>query len=57
MHGLDDPLVPVASGQQLAQHIAGAQTDFIPGMGHDLPDALLGHFAMGIAENAAGAHP
>ena len=57
VHGLDDPLVPVASGQQLAQHIAGAQTDFIPGMGHDLPDMLLGHFATGIAENAARAHP
>lgn len=57
VHGLDDPLVPVASGQQLAQHNAGARTDFIPGMGHDLPEPLLGHFATGIAENAARAHP
>ena len=57
VHGLADPLVPVACGRQLAQHIAGVQTDFIPGMGHDLPDALLGHFAAGIAENAARANP
>lgn len=57
VHGLDDPLVPVACGRQLAQHIAGAQTDFIAGMGHDLPDALLGHFVAGITENAARAHP
>ena len=55
VHGMDDPLVPLACGKQLAQHIAGAQTDFIPGMGHDLPEALLDHFAQGIAENAARA--
>lgn len=56
VHGLDDPLVPVACGEQLARHIRDAQTDFIPGMGHDLPDALLARFAAGIAENAARAH-
>lgn len=55
VHGMDDPLVPVACGEQLARHIEGAQTDFIPGMGHDLPEALLDHFAQGIAENAARA--
>ena len=52
VHGMDDPLVPVACGQQLAQHIAHAETDFIPGMGHDLPEALLERFAQGIADNA-----
>ena len=52
VHGLDDPLVPVACGWQLTRHIAGAQTDFIPRMGHDLPDALLSHFITGITENA-----
>ena len=57
VHGLADPLVPVACGRQLVQNIPGAQTDFIPGMGHDLPDVLLGHFATGIAENAARASP
>lgn len=52
VHGMADPLVPLVCGQHLAQHIARAETDFIPGMGHDLPDALLERFAQGIAHNA-----
>lgn len=55
VHGVADPLVPVACGEQLANKISGAQTDFIPGMGHDLPEALLDRFAQGIADNAARA--
>lgn len=55
VHGIADPLVPVDCGYHLAQHIAGATTDFIPGMGHDLPEALLDRFAQGIADNAARA--
>ena len=42
IHGVDDPLVPVACGEDLAQRIANATADFIPGMGHDLPEELLG---------------
>ena len=53
IHGLADPLVRVEAGRDLAQRIAGAQADFIPGMGHDLPLQLLPRFADGIAENAA----
>ena len=53
IHGLADPLVRVEAGRDLAQHIAGAQSDFIPGMGHDLPLQLLSRFAEGMAENAA----
>ncbi len=55
VHGIADPLVPLACGQQLADRIAQAQTDFIPGMGHDLPDGLLERFAQAIADNAARA--
>lgn len=55
VHGIADPLVPLACGEQLAQHIPGAQTDFIPGMGHDLPDALLARLAKSMADNAARA--
>lgn len=51
VHGMADPLVPLACGQHLARHIAGAETDFIPGMGHDLPDALLERLVRGIAFN------
>jgi pimeloyl-ACP methyl ester carboxylesterase len=53
IHGLADPLVRVEAGRELAQRIAGAQADFIPGMGHDLPVVLLPRFAEGIAQNAA----
>jgi pimeloyl-ACP methyl ester carboxylesterase len=52
IHGVDDPLVPLACGKDLAQRIADARTDFIPGMGHDLPEALLPRFAQGIVDNA-----
>ena len=53
IHGVDDPLVPVECGRQLVQGIAGAQADFIDGMGHDLPEPLLGRMADAIARNAA----
>ena len=53
IHGLADPLVRVEAGRDLAQHIAGAQADFIPGMGHDLLLQLLSRFVEGMAQNAA----
>lgn len=45
IHGRDDPLIPPAAAEDLAHHIAGAQIDLVPGMGHDLPLPLLGRFA------------
>jgi pimeloyl-ACP methyl ester carboxylesterase len=55
VHGTADPLIPVAAGHDLQRKIAGASADFIEGMGHDLPMALLPRFADGIAANAARA--
>lgn len=55
LHGLQDPLVPVAAGRQLAALIAGAKVDLIEGMGHDLPMALWPRFGDGIAAAAARA--
>ena len=52
IHGELDPLVPVANGRDLVRRIPGALGDFIEGMGHDLPDPLLGRIAQGIARNA-----
>jgi pimeloyl-ACP methyl ester carboxylesterase len=52
VHGEADPLVPVAAGRDLAARIAGAQGDFIPGMGHDLPLAILPRLADDIAQVA-----
>ena len=52
IHGESDPLVPAAAGRELARLIPGAEADFIPGMGHDLPTQLLPRIAQGIADNA-----
>ena len=56
IHGEADVLVPVAAGRDLAARIAGAESDFIPGMGHDLPLPLLPRLADGIAQNARRAN-
>jgi pimeloyl-ACP methyl ester carboxylesterase len=40
IHGIDDPLIPLAAGEHVAQCIPGARIERIPGMGHNLPDAL-----------------
>ena len=55
LHGLSDPLVPVAAGRDLASKIPGAQLDLIAGMGHDLPVPLWPRFADGISAAAARA--
>jgi len=52
IHGVADPLVPVASGRDLLRRIPGALGDFIEGMGHDLPPQLLDRIAQAIAGNA-----
>jgi pimeloyl-ACP methyl ester carboxylesterase len=53
IHGLADPLVPVAAAHDLKRKIAGAELDVIEGMGHDLPVPLWPRFVAGIA-SAAG---
>ena len=41
LHGEDDPLVPLRCGEDTAQRIPGARLVTIPGMGHDLPPAVV----------------
>ncbi|MFT3955478.1 MAG: alpha/beta fold hydrolase [Piscinibacter sp.] len=53
IHGIADPLVPVAAGHDLVRHIKGAEGDFIAGMGHDLPEPLWPRFVAGM-RSAAG---
>lgn len=43
IHGEDDPLVPVEHGIDTANSIHGASIELVPGMGHDLPPALMHH--------------
>jgi pimeloyl-ACP methyl ester carboxylesterase len=52
IHGEADALIPVAAGRELARLIAGAEGEFIPGMGHDLPQPLLAQLADRIVANA-----
>lgn len=52
IHGEDDPLVPLAGGRDTAASIAGARLQTIPGMGHDLPLALVDTLADAIAGHA-----
>ena len=52
IHGEADPLVPVDGGRDTAAHVPGARLKTIPGMGHDLPLALIDEIADAIAEHA-----
>lgn len=56
IHGLADPLVPVAAGRELGRLIPGARLELIEGMGHDLPAPLLPRIGRLILShvNAAG---
>lgn len=56
IHGDDDPLVPVDNGHATQAAIPGAQGLFVPGMGHDLPDALFDSLSRAIHEHTAS-HP
>lgn len=41
LHGTEDPLVPIACGEDTARRIPGARFVPIAGMGHDLPPAVV----------------
>jgi pimeloyl-ACP methyl ester carboxylesterase len=41
LHGTEDPLVPIACGEDTARRIPGARFVPIPGMGHDLPPGVV----------------
>ena len=55
LHGLADPLIPVAAAHDLAARIPGAQLELIEGMGHDLPEPLWPRFVAAIQSVAARA--
>jgi pimeloyl-ACP methyl ester carboxylesterase len=48
IHGEADPVVKVEAAHELAATIPGAKLITIPGMGHDLPDALIPKVCRGI---------
>jgi pimeloyl-ACP methyl ester carboxylesterase len=48
IHGDDDPLVPVEGGRDTAANIPGAELRIVPGVGHEMPAAVLDAFVAGI---------
>jgi pimeloyl-ACP methyl ester carboxylesterase len=55
IHGADDPLLPLAAGEDTAKLIPGSQLKVYPGMGHDLPTALVPDLVATIANHARAA--
>ena len=51
LHGAEDPLVPVAAAHDLQRRIRGSQLEVFPGMGHDLPRALVPTFIAKIVDH------
>jgi len=52
IHGESDPLIPLRAGIATANAIPNAELIKIPGMGHDMPEALWPTFVDAIARNA-----
>ena len=55
LHGSDDPLMPMAGGEDTAATIPGARLRIVPGMGHFLPEALVPLLVDEIAEHCLAA--
>ena len=55
IHGEDDPLVPIECGRDTASHVPGAGFQSIPGMGHDIPLALVDTLVERLASHALAA--
>jgi len=52
IHGADDPLIPLAAGQDIAAAVPGAWLLVLGGMGHDLPAPLFDVIVSAVAANA-----
>jgi pimeloyl-ACP methyl ester carboxylesterase len=52
VHGADDPLVGVSGGEATAAAIAGSTLLVLPGMGHDMPVALVPAIVDAFVANA-----
>jgi len=55
IHGEADPLVPLAGGKDTAENIPGAELMVVPGVGHEMPAAVLDQFVAGILSAVARA--
>lgn len=50
LHGADDPLIEPHYGEDTAACIPGAQLQIVPGMGHNIPDALAPDIARRVGD-------
>ena len=41
IHGADDPLIPLAAGEDTARCIKGCELQVIAGMGHNIPAGVV----------------
>ena len=57
LHGLADPLVPYACGEDTARRIEGARLVGIEGMGHDLPPQVIERLLPPMLEHFARTSP
>ena len=55
LHGDADPMVPIENGRDTAENIPDAELRIIPGLGHDIPIALVKEFANAIIAAASRA--
>ena len=55
IHGEDDPLVTVSGGKATAAAVPGSELIVIPGMGHDLPEAVWDQIIDAIVANTGSA--
>lgn len=55
IHGVDDPLVPIAAGEDTARRIPGCRLERIEGMGHDVTAANAPILARLLVEHAVSA--
>ena len=51
IHGEADPLVQVSGGKATAAAVPGSNLILIPGMGHDLPEAVWGQIIDAVVAN------
>jgi len=54
-HGDQDPLFPLACGEDTAANIPGAELIIEPGLGHEMPPELMPNFAAAILNSATRA--
>jgi pimeloyl-ACP methyl ester carboxylesterase len=57
VQGADDPITPLEAARDMKAIIPGAQLRIIPGMGHDLPPALVKTVVDAITSAASRARP